>query len=641
MRLGAIEFGVSPRTRLDLSRRLDYDSGMAASDPKITVQTDGPYRVCGRVALVRKEPIVSEHGEPLAWRPGEPIAAGIAEYLLCRCGRSGNKPFCDGSHLRVGFDGAESAPTGPSTERRRSHPGPGLHLRDDEALCVHAGFCGNRRTNVWKMVARTEDTQLRAQLMAMVGHCPSGRLSYALEPDGADIEPDLPLQIAVIPDGPLWVTGGIPTERADGAPFETRPRVTLCRCGASRNKPLCDGSHAEIGFRDPARPHRIPGAAAMVDPPEAVERPASGPAPGTLASAGSGATDATHATEVATATPDSGAIDAPAGAAPDTPATPDDRGRHFRYMAEFIGFTEADAELIRRTKPVIQAALPRIVTDFYNQLLRYPPTRRFFEREDGTLDQDYLELRMRHQINFWLRTAEGVFDDDYAAYVDYVGRAHTARGADRDIYIAERYVIGMVGFVQHAISRALMRSLTGGSDPDFPDDAVEAWDKLVMVILESLARAYGHERVAESLEPVVAVDRKAVADLADRAVAAELRPARRARLVELRVGAAAEIPEGERRLVEHGGLSVGLFHHEGRWYALRNRCLHRGGPVATGPLAGSVITCPWHGFRYDITSGACLADPLARLETYEVLVREGEVFLLVPEQPAEPEADHG
>lgn len=614
---------------------------MAASDPKITVQAKGPYQVRGPVRLVRKEPIVSEHGEPLAWRPGEPIELSAAEYLLCRCGRSGNKPFCDGSHLRVGFDGAESAATEPSAERRRSYPGPGLDLRDDESLCVHAGFCGNRRTNVWKMVARTEDTQLRAQLMAMVGHCPSGRLSYAFEPEEADIEPDLPLQIAVVPDGPLWVTGGIPVERADGAPFETRPRVTLCRCGASRNKPLCDGSHAEVGFRDPARPHRIPGAGGRVappDPPEAVGAADSGTSPGARAPAASGATEASA---VSKTTRDSGESDAPAGADAGAPPTPDGRGRHFRYMAEFIGFTEADAELIRRTKPVIHAALPRIVTDFYNQLLRYPPTRRFFEREDGTLDQEYLELRMRHQINFWLRTAEGVFDDDYAAYVDYVGRAHTARGADRDIYIAERYVIGMVGFVQHAISRALMRALTGGSDPDFPDDAVEAWDKLVMVILESLARAYGHERVAESFEPLVAVDRRALADLADRAVAAELRPARRRKRVEIRVGAADEIPEGERRLVEQGGLSVGVFHHAGRWYALRNRCLHRGGPVATGPLDGGVLTCPWHGFRYDITSGACLADPLARLETYEVLVREGEVYLLLPESTSESEEDHG
>ena len=56
--------------------------------------------------------------------------------------------------------------------------------------------------------------------------------------------------MTVVPDGPLWVTGGIPVERADGQPMETRNRVTLCRCGASGNKPLCDGSHKEVGFSE-------------------------------------------------------------------------------------------------------------------------------------------------------------------------------------------------------------------------------------------------------------------------------------------------------------------------------------------------------------------------------------------------------
>ncbi len=50
--------------------------------------------------------------------------------------------------------------------------------------------------------------------------------------------------------GPLWVRGGIPVVSADGTPYEVRNRVTLCRCGASQNKPFCDGSHASIGFTD-------------------------------------------------------------------------------------------------------------------------------------------------------------------------------------------------------------------------------------------------------------------------------------------------------------------------------------------------------------------------------------------------------
>ncbi len=88
----------------------------------------------------------------------------------------------------------------------------------------------------------------------MIERCPSGALTYAMEAGQADIEPDLPQQIAVVTEiasdgpiaGPLWVTGGIPIERADGQPFETRNRVTLCCCGKSKIKPLCDGTHREM-----------------------------------------------------------------------------------------------------------------------------------------------------------------------------------------------------------------------------------------------------------------------------------------------------------------------------------------------------------------------------------------------------------
>ena len=54
----------------------------------------------------------------------------------------------------------------------------------------------------------------------------------------------------VVDDGPLWVTGGIAVEGADGETYEVRNRATLCRCGASKNKPFCDGEHTKIGFSD-------------------------------------------------------------------------------------------------------------------------------------------------------------------------------------------------------------------------------------------------------------------------------------------------------------------------------------------------------------------------------------------------------
>jgi hypothetical protein len=73
-------------------------------------------------------------------------------------------------------------------------------------------------------------------------------LVHALSRDAEGVEADLPKEIAVIPDGPLWVTGGIPGQMSGGESLEIRNRVTLCRCGAASKKPLCDGTHKEIGF---------------------------------------------------------------------------------------------------------------------------------------------------------------------------------------------------------------------------------------------------------------------------------------------------------------------------------------------------------------------------------------------------------
>ena len=216
-----------------------------SDDQKITVAPGGPYIVAGSIPVTAKTPIMSEHGEPLTWKT-ESSGAPAAQVALCRCGASSNKPYCDGSHARTEWDGTENPPAGSYAERAKSYGGDGMEVFDDRPICVHAGFCGNQVTNVWKMAVKTGDSQIRAQAMAMVERCPSGALTYSV--DGDTIEPDLPVGIAVIPDGPLWVSGGVEVAGADGEVLETRNRVTLCRCGQSASKPLCDGSHKEAGF---------------------------------------------------------------------------------------------------------------------------------------------------------------------------------------------------------------------------------------------------------------------------------------------------------------------------------------------------------------------------------------------------------
>jgi len=219
----------------------------------IEVRPNGSYLVSGNIPLVRKTQIVSEYGEPLTWKDDGEIPVE-EPYYLCRCGASSTKPFCDRSHRAINFDGTENAPTDNIEERWEKYPGSkNIVIRIDMNICTSAGFCANRMTTIAEMATHTNDTQVRALAIAMVEHCPSGALTYTLKEGDPDIEADLPQQIALTTEittdgailGPFWVTGGIPILRSDGQPFEIRNRVTLCNCGHSQIKPLCDGSHRE------------------------------------------------------------------------------------------------------------------------------------------------------------------------------------------------------------------------------------------------------------------------------------------------------------------------------------------------------------------------------------------------------------
>lgn len=305
-----------------------------------------------------------------------------------------------------------------------------------------------------------------------------------------------------------------------------------------------------------------------------------------------------------------------------------DSGKYFRYMAEFIGFCDDDALAIHATRFIIEKYLPQMIGEFYAHLLRYPPTRKYFLKKDGAIDQEYLQLRMHHQNNFWRRAASGVYDDEFASFVDYVGKAHTSHGADPHIYIPERYVIGMVGFVQHAISEALHTELHE-IDPDLEGRAVRAWNLLAMVLLEMLSRAYGNERVAETYENLTEVQEEAVMRLAVETYERGLGMARSLEVQDVMVARADEIPDGERKIVQVGELSIGVFHHKGQWVALRNSCLHRGGPVCTGSLEGDILTCPWHGYTYEVNTGQLTLDRSSFLESYPVAIRDGEVHLQI------------
>lgn len=220
----------------------------------VEVTENGPYAVSGGVPLVRVEIVTNEQGESVGWRETERIEADES-YLLCRCGASAAKPFCDFSHVPVGFDGTETADRDSYLEQSVSIESSGVELRDARRLCAEARHC-DRAGGLWNLVRECDDPEKRALAEEIASLCPSGRYVAVDQDTGHVHEPDHEPSIALVEDpqlgvsGPLWVRGGVCVTAADGTPYEVRNRVTLCRCGSSANKPFCDGSHIATGFKD-------------------------------------------------------------------------------------------------------------------------------------------------------------------------------------------------------------------------------------------------------------------------------------------------------------------------------------------------------------------------------------------------------
>jgi CDGSH-type Zn-finger protein len=215
---------------------------------KVKISPDGPYLVSGGVPLADQIECVDPDGQCHGWKEGRTYPLQ-ENYTLCRCGKSKNKPYCDGSHVKAKFDGAETAPDTPYRNQARTLKGPALTLNDAEEFCANARFC-DRGEGVWKLTMESGDPPARKQAIEEACDCPSGRL-VAQDSEGNPIEPEFEPSIGLVHDtqaakmGPIWVRGGITIESARGEAYEKRNRVTLCRCGKSRNKPFCDGSHME------------------------------------------------------------------------------------------------------------------------------------------------------------------------------------------------------------------------------------------------------------------------------------------------------------------------------------------------------------------------------------------------------------
>ncbi|MCC8190436.1 MAG: CDGSH iron-sulfur domain-containing protein [Planctomycetes bacterium] len=218
-----------------------------AEGRKISIVRDGPYRVTGEVPVDCESMECDGEGGAVAWHKEREYVAKGPSALLCRCGHTRRRPFCDGTHSAVGFRGSETANRPSYRQTARVEPGQAVNLLDDKSLCVGARFCDVGKT-AWRYAQESGDPENLTRAVEECCNCPSGRLTIT-DFDGNAIEPALAPSISAIQDpvyncrGPLWVKGGIEIEGANGESYEVRNRVTLCRCGESKNQPYCDGAH--------------------------------------------------------------------------------------------------------------------------------------------------------------------------------------------------------------------------------------------------------------------------------------------------------------------------------------------------------------------------------------------------------------
>jgi len=211
------------------------DSGESKPNPSIEPTVNGPYMVNNLKDFTNSK--------------GEVIKTQTSMFL-CRCGGSSNKPFCDGTHLKIRFSGDKSPNRVP--DKVDDYVGNEITIHDNRGVCAHFGYCTDNSPAVFSTDREPwidPDVANARETATTIRMCPSGALSYTQESIlwKDDVRS---AAIHITRNGPYRVVGGIEfNDTTEDCP-ESREHYTLCRCGASKNKPFCNGQHWYIGFTD-------------------------------------------------------------------------------------------------------------------------------------------------------------------------------------------------------------------------------------------------------------------------------------------------------------------------------------------------------------------------------------------------------
>jgi CDGSH-type Zn-finger protein len=220
--------------------------------PKILPLVNGPYYLINDMKPTVVENLQNSNGEPLS------TVRGVA---LCRCGASKNKPFCDGTHGTIRFSSLNKTLNETDNEKRikdkrRNYFGKEITIHDNRKICSHAAECVDNLPSVFKLNERPwidPDGARIQEVINTIRKCPSGALSFSIgDTEHRDPEDKRNPIVTVSKNGPYHISGGIEllgegVEFGEGASME---HYALCRCGASENKPFCDGAHRNINFND-------------------------------------------------------------------------------------------------------------------------------------------------------------------------------------------------------------------------------------------------------------------------------------------------------------------------------------------------------------------------------------------------------
>jgi CDGSH-type Zn-finger protein len=208
--------------------------------PAIKPRENGSLRVDGLDDLVDAE--------------GKPISIerhGKGNIALCCCGYSKHKPFCDGTHKTTDFRSAKL--TDGAWNFRSDYEGEGVVVHDNRGICAHIGYCTDQLPEVFKTGEEPwvdADGASPERVAEQTRCCPSGALSHSV--DGSEHrDQERPPTIKVTAAGPYFVTGGVELLNSEWGDGASREHYALCRCGHSKNKPFCDGTHWYVDFADP------------------------------------------------------------------------------------------------------------------------------------------------------------------------------------------------------------------------------------------------------------------------------------------------------------------------------------------------------------------------------------------------------